>query len=329
MSGINLVNFNRQANDILDKIQGNSGTSRNNLSERITQAEPRAVNGKIQGKKFGSSTDVGEIDARNCNMLLGCMAQMCADNPPSFLKSEGDQSQQARALIAFLKCSQDLRDDLVKNGNFGKFLQQAADMTDEEFNRSDNFKQFLQNYSPKSTTTIPPQNTSIPKISPSINPHSTPPTGEQHISPSIQDQVLFQPLQDPALSQLNLSSFETPVPLKAEPSAEPFDALTEALQNFQSQLERKTPLPKSKMIPLPNQTLTSPALPTLTPLNPRQAVSQPQPPPQLAELSPLTSLEPLQAEPVELLTPTPLDPLKAEPSAEPFDALTEALQNFQ
>lgn len=52
---MNLVNFNRQANDILDKIQETTGTSRGSLSERITKVEPRAVNGKIQGRKFGSS----------------------------------------------------------------------------------------------------------------------------------------------------------------------------------------------------------------------------------------------------------------------------------
>ncbi|MDR0740870.1 MAG: hypothetical protein LBF34_04140 [Puniceicoccales bacterium] len=122
------------------------------------------------------------------------MAQMCAGNAPKFLGSGGDQSQQARALIAFLKCPQDLRDNLIKKGNFGKFLQQSADMTDEELNRSSDFKQFLQSHSPQPKTTTP----------------------------------LFEPLQDPALSQLNLL-FETPItstltplaPLQVTPLAPP------------------------------------------------------------------------------------------------------------
>lgn len=151
MDGVNLVNFNRQVNDILNKIQGNSRIPSGTLLERITQADPRAVNGKIQGKKFNSPIDMGEINARNCNTLLSCMVQMCAGNPPKFLKSDGDESQQARALIAFLKCPQDLRDNIIKNGKLGEFLQKAADATDEEINNPGYFQQLLQNYTPHAT----------------------------------------------------------------------------------------------------------------------------------------------------------------------------------
>lgn len=304
MSGINLVNFNRQANYILDKIQETTGTSRGSLSERITQVEPRAVNGKIQGKKFGSSPGVGEVDARNCNMLLGCMAQMCAGNPPNFLRSGGDQSQQARALIAFLKCPQDLRNDLIKNGNFGEFLQQAADMTDEELNRSDNFKQFLQNYSHQPKTTTP----------------------------------LFEPLQDPALSQLNLL-FETPITstltplapppatlmptltplaiLPTTPPAEPFDDFVKIFQNFQSQLERRKLTVTPQMIPISNQKPTLSVAPTLKPLAPLPTTP---PKAEPIELPAPISLAPLPAEPVELLAPILLAPLPATPpKAEPVE----------